>query len=121
MLNIGNLNTKARVYSAAAATDLFGQQTDTTTAEAYFFCRVLQKKISTDFVAEAKTLTNEIEIICRYNAILMPYDNQFKFYGDTGGNSSTSGTYIVLGVEELGRKEGLKIKLIKRMTPIDTN
>lgn len=114
MLKIGTLSTKVLYYTASTTADTFGQITPSLTEGESFFCRVEQRKIDTAKDASARTYDDNIDIVCRYNPALLDYSLVLLFADNQGAKSGKQ--YTIEGIEELGRKEGLKIGLVRKFS-----
>lgn len=117
MLNIGTLDQVGTVYTTTMTTDTnTGQRLKTFSSPTTFYFRRLLRKNENTFNANARYTNTEFEIITRFNTIFKN-NSVVSIYN----NKNTSGDqeyYSVVGIEEIGRGVGLKIR-IQRAEGID--
>jgi len=117
MLNIGTLDQVGQLFERSTATDLnTGQRVQSLGNYVPFYFRRLLRKSENTFNANTQYNNTEFEIIARFNTAFRN-DSVVKIYR----NKNSSGAleyYRVIGIEEIGRGVGLKIR-IQRAEGID--
>ena len=106
-MNIGRMDRKVEVQRRTTAVDTFGQRNETWAKR--FDAWAMKKD---DFANERVEAGQVVEVVrttwtMRYNDTLKHTD-RILYDG---------GTYYVLGIVELGRKEGMKVLTEKRSSP----
>lgn len=107
MLNIGKLDLRFQLYSAATSENTYGQVIDTMSSGDYLYARRIYKRFDTVIDGSSYHGKSDLELIVRFN-------DSIKLSSKLRGpifstDNETSIYYIVTGIEELGRREGMKI------------
>lgn len=110
MLNIGTLDQVGSVYTITMSTDTdTGQRIKTASSPTTFYFRRLLKKNENTFNANARYTNAEFEIITRFNTIFK--NNSIVLIYNNKNTSGDQEYYSVIGIEEIGRGVGLKIRI----------
>tara|TARA_R110001583_G_scaffold144552_1_gene296498 strand:- start:109 stop:465 length:357 start_codon:yes stop_codon:yes gene_type:complete len=111
MLNIGKLDLRFQLYSASSSENSYGEVVDTMSGGVYLYARRVYKRY--DIVIDGGSLhgKSDLELIVRFN-------DSIKLSSKLKGpifstDSAASIYYIVNGIEELGRREGMKLYLTR--------
>tara|TARA_R100000655_G_scaffold62150_1_gene100625 strand:- start:188 stop:541 length:354 start_codon:yes stop_codon:yes gene_type:complete len=106
MLNIGRLDLKFRFWTATSSIDDYGQEVESFSSGNFFYARRVYKRFETNMDAAAYHGESMLELIIRFNSAVK-LKTQIK--GPIFSNDGGSGVYTITGIEELGRREGMKI------------
>ncbi len=110
-MNIGALDTYVAVYSTNRVADGFGSYkfTDANFIDNCWLKKIPIKSFMKSEAESSRVNENTFEFIARYNTQLIRAGYYFIISG-----SSTK--YYIKGVEEIGRREGLKIYAESKIT-----
>ena len=111
MLNIGKLDLRFQLYSASTSENSFGQVVDTMSGGVYLYARRVYKKYDTVMDGGSLHGKSDLELIVRFNDSIKLAS---KLRGPIFSNdAATSIYYIVNGIEELGRREAMKLSVTR--------
>ena len=116
MLNIGTLDQVGALMETIMSTATDGQRIRTLRNPVTFYFRRLVKKNENTFNANARYTNAEFEIITRFNTMFK--NNSIVVIYNNKNTSGDQEYYSVIGIEEIGRGVGLKIR-IQRAEGID--
>lgn len=106
MLNIGKLDLRFKFWTGTSAVNSYGQEVQTFASGHYFYARRVYKRFDISTDGAAYHAESNLELIIRFN-------NSVKLNTQIRGPIlSTDGdteVYTITGIEELGRREGLKL------------
>ena len=103
-MNIGKLDTYVGVYGTNGAVDAYGSYKTTTSnfIDNAWLKKIPKKSFMTTEAKSSMVNENTFEFMARYNESLFKPGYYFQISGSTI-------KYYIRGVEEVGRKEGMKL------------
>ncbi len=106
MLNIGRLDLKFRFYTGSSALNAYGEEVESFAAGQYFYARRVYKKFETNMDAAAYHGESTLELIIRFDDAVK-LNTQIR--GPIFSGDGETQVYTITGIEELGRREGMKL------------
>lgn len=106
MLNIGKLDLRFKFWTGTSAINSYGQEVESFVSGHYFYARRVYKRFDTSTAGAAYHAESNLELIIRFNDSVK-LNTQIR--GPIFSTDGETEVYTITGIEELGRREGMRL------------